>query len=72
MFKVGDKVKLISFPIEKYVGQIHELVSIHPTSSTFAGRLKLRGYGNVLVYKREIEKAIPKNQQLLFSFMDER
>lgn len=69
-FEVGDKVKLISFPIEDCIGKIHELVSIKPLYSVFVGRVKMRGYGNFLVYRREIEKVATKNQQLLFSFMD--
>ena len=70
MFKVGDKVRLISFPIEDYIGKIHELVSIQPPSSAFVGRLKIRGYGNVLVYRREVEKVATKGKQLLFGFME--
>ena len=63
--KVGDKVKIINFPIADCIGKIYILTSVSPFTSCFAGRVELSGYGNTLVYKKEIEKVPRKGEQLL-------
>jgi hypothetical protein len=64
-YKIGDKVRIISFPVPEYIGKTFELISVNPQPSVFAGRIILPTGNTTLVYNREVEKAHRKGEQLM-------
>ena len=74
-FKVGDKVRIVkSLTFPDLIGNIYEVTVVEPQLSSFSCRIKsLSGSWNCLMFEHEIEKVkvVTKNQQLLFSFMEQ-
>ena len=68
-FKIGDKVRIVSYPNPKRVGQIAVIDTICPMGSKFQYVLTIGNSWVSSVYKNEIESVLRKGEQLLFEFM---
>lgn len=77
-YKVGDKVKIVkSDDFSDIIGQLCEVEAVMSETSSFVCRVTGGTLSNptypysMLMFAWEIEKVITKNQQLLFSFMEQ-
>lgn len=68
-FKIGDEVKLISFPYHKMIGKIGVVIEVRSFGRDFPYRIRIDNFFNPAVLEHEIEKVPTKNQQLIFEFM---
>lgn len=70
-FKVGDKVRILSYPNPKREGQIAVINRVYSPGNSFQYSIIIGDTWASSVYETEIEHAVKVGEQLLFPFMKE-